>query len=165
MVYVHFLHMYTSANIPKWCKVCHISIHTCTQLDPLNCDIRFLQTQCAMLRHSRCYLTAFACCPAGSQFLPCGSNSFYKHTTNHINVPWREIRHRENSPVTQTTPEPTLSFWGSWPREKNFPHPWPHCKPGLIALIGPHGPYCSQTLWNVTETKFAQNLRWLGNWH
>ena len=27
--------------------------------------------------------------------------------------------HRENSPVTQTTPEPTLLSWGGWPREKS----------------------------------------------
>ena len=111
-----------------------------------------------MLRHSRCYLTAFACCPAGFQFLPCGSNSFYKHTTNHINVPWREIRHMENSPITQTTPEPTLFFLGGWPREKNFPHPWPHCKPGLIALIGPLRPYCSQTLWSCSGMSRKPNL-------
>ena len=32
--------------------------------------------------------------------------------------------HRENSPVTQTTPEPTVLTWGGWPREKYFPHPW-----------------------------------------
>ena len=30
--------------------------------------------------------------------------------------------HRENSPVTQTTPEPTLLSWGGWPRKK-FPPP------------------------------------------
>ena len=59
-------------------------------------------------------------------------------------------KHRENSPVTQTTPEPTLLSWGSWPREKMFPHPWPHCKPGLIALIRPLRPYCSQTLWSCS---------------
>ena len=38
------------------------------------------------------------------------------------------ITHRENSPVTQTTPEPTLLIWGGWPRAKNFPHPWLHCQ-------------------------------------
>ena len=31
--------------------------------------------------------------------------------------------HRENSPVTQTTPEPTLLTWGGWPREKYPPPP------------------------------------------
>ena len=40
---------------------------------------------------------------------------------------------------------------------------WPHGKPGLIALIGPLRPYCSQSplilLRCVTEIKFAQNLR------
>ena len=28
--------------------------------------------------------------------------------------------HRENSPVTQTSPEPTLLSWGGGPRQKNF---------------------------------------------
>ena len=31
--------------------------------------------------------------------------------------------HRENSPITQTTPEPTLLSWGGWPREKISPTP------------------------------------------
>ena len=31
--------------------------------------------------------------------------------------------HRENSPVTQTTPEPTLFSWGGWPREKSLSPP------------------------------------------
>ena len=77
--------------------------------------------------------------------------------------------HRENSPVTQTSPEPTLLSWGGGPCEKIFPYPWPHGKPGLIALIEPLRPYCSQSslilLRCVTEIKFAQNLRRLGNWH
>ena len=29
----------------------------------------------------------------------------------------------ENSPITQTTPEPTLLSWGGWPLEKNSPPP------------------------------------------
>ena len=33
--------------------------------------------------------------------------------------------HREDSPVTQTTPEPTLSSWGCWPCEKFPPPPTP----------------------------------------
>ena len=77
--------------------------------------------------------------------------------------------HRENSPVTQTSPEPTLLSWGGGPQENFSPHPWPHGKPGLIALIGPLRPYCSQSplilLRWATEIKFAQNLCWLGNWH
>ena len=36
--------------------------------------------------------------------------------------------HRKNSPVTQTTPEPTLLSWGGWPHEKKSPHPWPCCQ-------------------------------------
>ena len=59
--------------------------------------------------------------------------------------------HRENSPVTQTTPEPTLLSWGGWPCEKNFPHPWPHGKPGLIALIGPLRPYCSPKPFDLAQ--------------
>ena len=40
-------------------------------------------------------------------------------------------QHRENSPVTQTTPEPTLLSWGGWPRQTpphhhHHPHPHPH---------------------------------------
>ena len=75
--------------------------------------------------------------------------------------------HRENSPVTQTTPEPTLLSWGGLPRGNFPPHPRPHSKPALIAFIWPFRPYCSQSplilLRRVTEIKFAQNLRWLGN--
>ena len=58
--------------------------------------------------------------------------------------------HRENSPVTQTTPEPTLLSWSSWPCEKIFPNPWPHGKPSLIVLIGSLRPYCSQALWSCS---------------
>ena len=82
---------------------------------------------------------------------------------------WDLWNHRENSPVTQTSPEPTLLSWGGGPHEKIFPHPWPQGKPGLIMLIEPLRPYCSQSplilLRCITEIKFAQNLRWLGNWH
>ena len=74
---------------------------------------------------------------------------------DHLDVPWAKTdmvlahvtlkepdygMHRENSPVTQTTPEPTLLSWGGWPREKIFPHPWPRGKPGLIELIGHSDP-------------------------
>ena len=38
--------------------------------------------------------------------------------------------HRENSLITQTTPEPTLLSWGGRPLEKKFPHPWPHSQTG-----------------------------------
>ena len=66
------------------------------------------------------------------------------------------LKHRENSPVTQTTPEPTLLSLGGWLRDKfpptppptPPPHPWPHSKPGLSTLIGPLRPYCSQALWS-----------------
>ena len=39
--------------------------------------------------------------------------------------PSKLTQHRENSPVTQTTPEPTLLSKGWWPHEKNPPPPSP----------------------------------------
>ena len=77
--------------------------------------------------------------------------------------------HRENSPVTQTTPEPTLLSWGGWPREPTTPphptpHPWPHCKPGLIAFIGPLRPYCSQALWSCSGVSWKKNCPKLADW-
>ena len=77
--------------------------------------------------------------------------------------------HRENSPVAQTTPRAHTVILGRLTsRKKSPPPPWPQGKPGLIALIGPLRPYCSHSLLIslrcVTEIKFAQNLRWLGNW-
>ena len=39
--------------------------------------------------------------------------------------------HRENSPITQTTPEPTLPSWGGWPREKFPPTPGHTASPVL----------------------------------
>ena len=36
---------------------------------------------------------------------------------------FRTVCHRENSPITQTSPEPTLLSWGGGPCEKFFPHP------------------------------------------
>ena len=66
-------------------------------------------------------------------------------------------------------PQSPHCYLGEVDHAKISPHPWPHGKPGLIALIGPLRPYCSQSpliLFRcVTEIKFAQNLRWLGNWH
>ena len=44
--------------------------------------------------------------------------------------------HRENSPVTQTTPEPTLLSWGGWPREKFAPNPGHTANPVLLRLSG-----------------------------
>ena len=41
--------------------------------------------------------------------------------------------YKENSPITQTTPEPTLLFWGGWPREKIFPTPGHTASPVLSA--------------------------------
>ena len=83
--------------------------------------------------------------------------------TDHGAYQFQHACHRENSPVTQTSPEPTLLSWGGGPLEKIFPHPWPHGKPGLIMLIGPLRPYCPQSplilLRCVTEIKSAQNLR------
>ena len=34
---------------------------------------------------------------------------------------------------------------------------WPHCKHGLIALIGPLRPYCSQTLWSCSGVSRKKN--------
>ena len=54
-------------------------------------------------------------------------------------------------------PPQSSHCWGGWPREIN-----PDCEPGLIVLIGPLRPYCSQALWScgsctcVTEIKFDQ---------
>ena len=69
-------------------------------------------------------------------------NSFnspnFQTSWSHKRMPMMQ---RENSPVTQTTPEPTLSSWGGWPREK-FPPPLatrqarsycPACRTTLIA--------------------------------
>ena len=39
--------------------------------------------------------------------------------------------YRENSPVTQITPEPTLLSWGGWPREKISPTPGHTASPVL----------------------------------
>ena len=38
-------------------------------------------------------------------------------------ISFLKINHRENSPVTQRTPEPTLLSWGGWPRKKFSPTP------------------------------------------
>ena len=91
--------------------------------------------------------------------------------------------HRENSPITQTTPEPTLLSWGGWPREKfpppppPTPHPPPNPHPPPLATRqarsyranrAPQTPLFSSPLILlrcVTEIKYAQNLRWLGNWY
>ena len=37
-------------------------------------------------------------------------------------------------------------YLGAVDHAKNSPHPWPHCKPRLIALIGPLRPYYSSPL-------------------
>ena len=67
------------------------------------------------------------------------------------------------------SPQSDNVILGRWTMRKISPHPWPHGKPGLIALFGPLRPYCSQSplilLRCVTEIKFAQNLCWLGNWY
>ena len=41
---------------------------------------------------------------------------------------WDVALHRQNSPITQTTPEPTLLSLGGWPCEKISPHPWSRCQ-------------------------------------
>ena len=67
-------------------------------------------------------------------------------------------------------PQSPHCYLGEVDHAKKFPPTPGHTvEPGLIALIGPLRPYCSQSplilLRCVTEIKFAQNLRWLGNWH
>ena len=44
-------------------------------------------------------------------------------------------KHKKNSPITQTIPEPTLS-WGGWPCEKLFPTPGHTASPVLSYLLG-----------------------------
>ena len=55
-------------------------------------------------------------------------------------------KHRENSPVTQTTTQPTLLTWGGGPWKKNSLQPWP----------------CSQTqsycTYQATQTPLFSNL-------
>ena len=55
----------------------------------------------------------------------CSYNSvnFSPYFTINCGVKSSPTIHRENSPFTQTTAEPTLSSWGDWPREKKFPSP------------------------------------------
>ena len=50
------------------------------------------------------------------------------------------VRHRENSPVTQSTPEPTLLSWGRWPCEKNSPTPGHIANTILSHLLGHSDP-------------------------
>ena len=71
---------------------------------------------------------------------------------------WRRLQRTSSVSAVWTAHTVIL---GRWTTRKISPHPWPHGKPGLIALIGRPLilPRC------VTEIKFAQNLRWLGNWH
>ena len=57
---------------------------------------------------------------------------FYSCLFSLLSSGWFVIaEHRENSPITQTTPEPTLLSWGGWPREKNFLTPGHTASPVL----------------------------------
>ena len=93
---------------------------------------------------------------------------YVAHTPSHTGsapqafTPWR----RENIPVTQTTPKPTLLIWGGCPHHKNFPHPWPSCQTwsyhAYQATQTTPTPLCSWTLWChpliircTTNAKFA----------
>ena len=63
------------------------------------------------------------------------SNHWKKGEVQRKNEPWTLRRmHRENSPVTQTTPEPTLLSWGGWPLE-NPPSLWYSAVPQMPNLL------------------------------
>ena len=57
---------------------------------------------------------------------------------------WLAI-HFENSPVTQTMPEPTLLSWGSWPRDKFPPLPPGHTASPVLSRSY-HAFHATQTL-------------------
>ena len=90
-----------------------------------------------------------------------------KCAVEHVNVvrklPSGWSPYGENSPITQTIPEPTLLSWEGWPLEKNsLPTPGHTANPGLITLIRPLRPHCSRILWChpliprcATNAKFA----------
>ena len=71
---------------------------------------------------------------------------------------WYINHYRENSPISQSAPVLTLLSWGRWPRQKIPPHPWPHYKPSLIALIRPFRPHCFRTLWCYSGVAWMSNL-------
>ena len=72
-------------------------------------------------------------------------------------------KHRESSPVTQTTPEPTLLNLGGWPLEKNPPPPLgTMTNPVLSHLSGHSKPIVLEpfdvTLWNAKFAYFKISL-------
>ena len=70
----------------------------------------------------------------------CSGVDQWKHQSSPVTGEFLS-QHRDNSPATQTTPEPTLLSWGGWTRENPPPpHPWPHCKSGLIGWSPYEGP-------------------------
>ena len=88
-------------------------------------------------------------------------DTFRKHSIlghNSSNLAFDHIQHRENSPITHSTPEPTLLSWGAWPCERKFPHAWPRHKASLIALIRPLRPHRSRILWCYSGVSWMSNL-------
>ena len=127
----------------QWCTGCHF----CWPL-PSNISLLVEALSCRKINR----------CQRSPKLFPTRYLSLYCGRVLHCT-----LCHRENSSVTQTTPEPTLSrlIWGGWPREKK-PTPSHVAKPGLIALIRPLRPHCSRTLWYhplilrcTTNAKFA----------
>ena len=72
------------------------------------------------------------CCHHGMKIIWWnGPRTFRQTNLSKVDLPW----HRENSPVTQTTPEPTRLSWEGWPREKYPTHPPPHPTPPYPPLV------------------------------
>ena len=128
---VHVVHKSTLVQVMVWCH--QATNHYLSQCWP--------RSMSAIWVHLATIISFLICVKWGNWVNISSGNNF---------LPAQSWTHRENSHITQTTPEPTLLSWGRWPCEKIPPHPWPHCKPGLIVLIGPLRPYCSQALWSCS---------------
>ena len=50
-----------------------------------------------------------------------GHHASHSWIITDLHVGLKPVWHRENSPDTQSTPEPPLLSWGEWPREKKTP--------------------------------------------
>ena len=87
----------------QWCTGCHF----CWPL-PSNMSLWVEALSCRKINR----------CQRSPKLFPTRYLSLYCGRVLHCT-----LCHRENSSVTQTTPEPTLSrlIWGGWPREKKTP--------------------------------------------
>ena len=69
---------------------------------------------------------------------------FYSIFTFSFSVPFLRFSvypsnsQRENSPVTQSTPEPTLLTWGGWPRKKDIPPPLATLRNLVLSRLSGH---------------------------